>query len=61
MPHRFWHLPALSDTLTEAIAGADWRDYVGRQWAGQHRSPVMLISADRRIGFLVPDDWPAPF
>lgn len=60
VPHRFWHLPALSDTRTEEIAGNGWRDYVERQWAGRHRSPVMLIDADHRVGFLVPDDWPVP-
>lgn len=59
--HRYWHVPLLSDTRTAGIAAGDWRDYVGRQWAGRHRAPVMLVAPDRRVGFLVPDDWPAPF
>lgn len=60
VPHSRWHLPTLFDTRTAYLAGTASRDYLEPYRIGRQRSPEMLVTEDNRIGFLVPDHWPAP-
>ena len=54
IPHDLWHCPErLSDNQTHELAAAALADYVEQE----HR-PVMVITDQRRIGFLVPPHWP---
>ncbi|ASK34506.1 hypothetical protein CEK62_08970 [Alcanivorax sp. N3-2A] len=54
IPHDLWHCPeSLSDNQTPELAAAALADYVEQQ----HR-PMMIVTEQRRIGFLVPSHWP---
>lgn len=54
VPHPFWHCPErLFDNQTPELAASALADYVERQ-----QTPVMIVTEQRRIGFLVPSCWP---